>query len=56
MTYSELKIWIINMLVVTLTFTQISDILKLISLLIAIGYSIDKWIILRKNKNKDDEA
>lgn len=53
MSYNEIKLWCINTLVVTATFTNIDNILKIILLLVTIGYSIDKWIMLRKNKEKD---
>ena len=53
MNYNEVKLWIINMTVITITFTQIENILKLILLLVSIGYTIDKWIDKRKNK-KDE--
>ena len=49
MNYNEVKLWMINMAVITITFTQIENILKLILLIISIGYTIDKWIDRRKN-------
>lgn len=54
MNYNEVKLWMINMAVITITFTQIENILKLILLLVSIGYTIDKWI--DKCKNKKDEV
>lgn len=54
MTYSEIKLWIINTSVLTLTFTDLDNFLKLILLIITIGYSIDKWYMLRKNKKDKD--
>ena len=56
MNYNEVKLWMINMVVITITFTQIENILKLILLIISIGYTIDKWIDRRKNKKEDDET
>ena len=56
MNYNEVKLWIINMAVITITFTQIENILKLILLIVSIGYTIDKWIDRRKNKKEDDET
>ena len=56
MNYNEVRLWIINMTVITVTFTQIENILKLILLIISIGYTIDKWIDRRKNKKEDDET
>ena len=54
MNYTELKLWLINVAVITVTFTQIENVLKLILLLVSIGYTIDRWIDKRK-KNKKDE-
>lgn len=54
MSYSEIKLWCINTVVVTATFTNIDNILKIILLLLTIGYTIDKWLLMRKNKNKDE--
>ena len=56
MNYNELKLWMINMTVITVTFTQIENALKLILLLVSIGYTIDRWIDKRKNKKEDDET
>ena len=53
MNHTELKLWMINVAVITVTFTQIENILKLILLIISIGYTIDRWIDKRKNK-KDE--
>ena len=55
MNYNEVKLWMINMTVITITFTQIENILKLILLLVSIGYTIDKWIDKRKNKKDEVE-
>ena len=55
MNYNELKLWIINMTVITVTFTQIENALKLILLIVSIGYSLNKWINLRKNKKDEVE-
>ena len=55
MNYNELKLWMINVAVITVTFTQIENALKLILLLVSIGYTIDRWIDKRKNKKEDDE-
>ena len=53
MNYNELKLWMINVAVITVTFTQIENALKLILLLVSIGYTINKWIDKRKNR-KDE--
>ena len=56
MNHTELKLWMINVAVITVTFTQIENTLKLILLLVSIGYTIDRWIDKRKNKKEDDET
>lgn len=55
MNYSELKLWIINMAVITITFTQVEYALKIVLLILSIGYTLDKWIKLHKNKKNDNE-
>jgi hypothetical protein len=55
MTYDDLKLWVTNMLVISITFTQLENILKIVLLVISIGYTIDKWINRRKNKQDDNE-
>lgn len=55
MNYNEVKLWMINMTVITVTFTQIENVLKLLLLFVSIGYSIDKWVKLRKKKNDETE-
>ena len=51
MNISDIKIYAMNAgaLGVT-TFTQIEDGLKIFLLLITIGYTISKWVELKKNK------
>ena len=56
MNYNEVKLWMVNVAVITVTFTQIENALKLILLLVSIGYTIDRWIDKRKNKKEDDET
>ena len=55
MNYTELKLWMINLSVLTITFTQVENALKLILLILSIGYTIDKWIKSRKNKKDEIE-
>jgi hypothetical protein len=51
MNLSDIKIYAMNAgaLGVT-TFTQIEDGLKIFLLLVTIGYTISKWVELKKNK------
>ena len=55
MNYNEMKLWLANTFVITVSFTDIDNILKFVLMVITIGYSVDKWLIMRKNKKKDDE-
>jgi len=56
MSINEIKLYLINgsTLGVT-TFTGIEDWLKIILLLITIGYTLTKWLSLN-NKNDEDET
>ena len=51
MSISDIRLYVMNAgaLGVT-TFTQIEDGLKIFLLLVTIGYTISKWIELKKNK------
>ncbi len=51
MTLSDMKLYAMNAGALGLTtFTQIEDGLKLVLLLITIGYTISKWINIKKEK------
>lgn len=52
MSLSEIRLYIINLgtLGVT-TFAQIEMTLKILLLLVTIGYTVTKWIDLKNNKN-----
>ena len=53
MSVSELKLYIINGSTIGLTtYTQIEDWLKIILLVVTIGYTVAKWSYVKK---KDDE-
>lgn len=54
MNHTELKLWLINLSVLTISFTQLENALKIVLLLVSIGFSIDKWITLRKKKKNDE--
>tara|TARA_R110001632_G_C11343990_1_gene417713 strand:+ start:2120 stop:2290 length:171 start_codon:yes stop_codon:yes gene_type:complete len=52
MNFQELKIYLINGSALSITtFTKIEDYLKIILLLVTIGYTITKWV---KTSNKND--
>ena len=55
MSINEIKLYLINgsTLGVT-TFTGIEDWLKILLLLITIGYTLTKWVSLNKKNDKDE--
>ena len=51
MDLQQLKLYLINGSAIGVTtFTQIEDTLKIMLLLVTIGYTITKWIDIKKNK------
>ena len=51
MDFQQIKLYIINASTLGVTtFTNIEMGLKVVLLLVTIGYTIDKWIKLKKNK------
>jgi hypothetical protein len=53
MSISDIKIYAMNAGAIGVTtFTQIEDGLKIFLLLITIGYTLTKWVKLKKKKNE----
>jgi|TARA_R110000868_G_scaffold232166_1_gene485662 hypothetical protein len=49
------KIYFINLFsLMTAQFTNIDDALKIVLLLISIGYTLHRWYLLAKRKNETD--
>jgi hypothetical protein len=48
MTIGDIKLYTLNLSTMAISMTQIDDILKMILLLITIGYTLHKWIHLKK--------
>lgn len=46
----DLKFWLVNSLFISLSFTNIETGLKILSLLLAIGYTARKWYLMEKDK------
>jgi len=46
----KLKVYIINILTMAVTMTNIEVYLKIILLLVTIGYTLSKWVKIDKNK------
>ena len=49
---SDLKLFIINILSFAISFSDIDVALKFILLIVSIGYTIERWIKLRKNESQ----
>jgi hypothetical protein len=54
--FSELKLWFINITILSFSFTNAEVILKVVSLVVLIGYNLNKWYLLLKNKNKENQS
>ena len=52
MMLSDLKLFIINILSFAISFSDIDVALKFILLIVSIGYTIERWIKLRKDEPK----
>jgi|TARA_R110000782_G_scaffold120586_1_gene211578 hypothetical protein len=52
MNIDELKLYLTSLISFALTYSNLDKVLKLILLLVTIGYGVDKWINDRKNKFK----
>ncbi len=52
MTISDLKIYLLNLGTFAISLSQVDMILKVLLLAISIGYTIHKWWLLSKNKDK----
>ena len=50
---NELKLWIVNILVLSVSFTNIEIVLKIASLCVLIGYNLHKWYLMIKKKNNE---
>jgi len=46
----KLKVYIINVITMAVTMTDIEVYLKIILLLVTIGYTLSKWVKIDKNK------
>jgi len=48
----DFRLWLLNLAAIYFSFTDVEVTLKIISLLIAICYTMRKWYLMEKNKNK----
>lgn len=52
MDVQDLKIYLMNVTALAVSFTEIEMMLKIILLVTSIGYTIQKWYEIHKNKKK----
>lgn len=56
---TDLKIYLLNAVALVANFSQIDMLLKIVLTAVAIGYTVNKWHIMRTNykhyKNKENE-
>ena len=52
MSFTDLKIYGFNFGALALSLTEVELILKIIVLISTIGYTLHKWYLMNKNKNK----
>ena len=55
MEMQDIKLAIINFLTFTISFTNVEQWLKLTLLIISIVYTVQKIILMHKNKNEEDK-
>ncbi len=53
---SDIKLYLLNASALALSMTNLEVIFKILLLVISIGYTLNKWVLLRDNKkqNKDE--
>lgn len=52
MMLSDLKVYLLNILSFAVSFSDLDTALKFILLIVSIGYTIERWIKLRKNEHE----
>lgn len=53
---TDYRAYIVNAFVFIFSFSNAEEALKIISLLIAIGYTLRRWYLMEKNKKQDNEV
>jgi hypothetical protein len=53
MSFSEFKLYMTSLFAFSVTYSTLDKTLKIVLLIITIGYAIDKWINHRRNNFKD---
>ena len=54
MTLTDVKIYALNTTVFLASLSKIEPFLKVMLLLVSIGYTVNRWLVLDKNRNKND--
>lgn len=55
---SDLKLYLLNVSTVAMSFSQIDNLLKILLLILSVGYTAQRWYLLdkaRRNKNEEDK-
>jgi len=52
---TDLKMYLLNVSSFAISFTQVDMALKIILLVVSIGYTIHKWNLLRGRNNEEDK-
>jgi hypothetical protein len=52
---SDIKLFLLNASTFVISFSAIDMTLKLLLLIVSIGYTINKWLLLRKKNDQDKE-
>ena len=52
---NDLKLYLLNTFSFVISFTAIDEILKIVVLLISVGYTAQRWYYLNKNKDIDND-
>ena len=53
MNMGDVKLYALNLTAFSVSMTGIEDYLKVLLLLVSIGYTLSKWVGLKKEKEKD---
>ena len=52
MMLSDLKVYLLNILSFAVSFSDLDMVLKFVLLVVSIGYTIERWIKLRRDESK----
>lgn len=54
MTESDIKVFLVNLTTLGISMSTIETTLKILLLVVSIGYTLNRWYELRKEKNEED--